>query len=129
TVDVVDGYLEYQAARTAAGEDRFTYSVTDTRGATAVGTVRVGVARPPQVNQAPLAVDDQATVRPGRTVGIDALDNDSDPNGDQIGLVPRSFEGGQDLDPQVADDLVVVTTPDGEGAHTFYYGIEDSFDA
>ncbi|MCP2263723.1 Fibronectin type III domain-containing protein [Promicromonospora thailandica] len=129
TVDVVDGALEYEAAATASGEDRFTYSVVDTRGATAVGTVRVGVARPPQVNQPPLAVDDELSVRPGRTVGVDALANDSDPNGDQVGLVPRSFEGAPELSPEVADDLVVVTAPEDEGTHTFYYGIEDTFAA
>ena len=129
TVDIVDGYLEYSASVNAAGEDRLTYSATDTRGATATGTVRVGVATPPQVNQSPLAVDDEVSVRPGRTVGVDALANDSDPNGDQVGLVPRSFDGAEELDPSVADDLVVVTTPGGEGTHTFYYGIEDSFAA
>jgi hypothetical protein len=129
TVDIVDGYLEYAASTNAAGEDRLTYSVTDTRGATATGTVRVGVATPPQVNQPPLAVDDELSVRPGRTVGVDALANDSDPNGDQVGLVPKSFDGAVDLDPAVVDDLVVVTAPDGAGTHTFYYGIEDSFSA
>ncbi|MFC6508283.1 Ig-like domain-containing protein [Promicromonospora citrea] len=129
TVDIVDGVLEYAAGATAAGEDRFTYTVTDTRGATAVGTVRVGVARPPQLNQAPLAVDDELTVRPGRSVGIDVLANDSDPNGDQVGLVPRSFEGAPELEPVVADDLVVVTTPRDEGTHTFYYRIADTFAA
>ena len=129
TVDIVDGYLEYAASPNAAGEDRLGYSVTDTRGATATGTVRVGVATPPQVNQAPLAVDDEVSVRPGRTIGIDALANDSDPNGDQVGLVPKSFDGAGALEPAVADDLVVITAPDDEGAHTFYYGIEDSFSA
>ncbi|MEV0951735.1 Ig-like domain-containing protein [Promicromonospora sp. NPDC050249] len=129
TVDIVDGYLEYTASSNAAGEDRLTYSVTDTRGATAGGTVRIGVARPPQINQAPLAVDDEVLVRPGRTVGVEALANDSDPNGDQVGLVPKSFEGADDLDPEVVDDLVVLTAPRDEGTHTFYYGIEDSFAA
>ncbi|GAB2500709.1 Ig-like domain-containing protein [Promicromonospora xylanilytica] len=129
TVDIVDGYLEYEASANAAGEDLLTYSVTDTRGATATGTVRVGVATPPQVNQAPLAVDDEVSVRPGRTIGIDALANDSDPNGDQVGLVPKSFDGTAELTPEVVDDLVVVTAPDGEATHTFYYGIEDSFAA
>jgi hypothetical protein len=129
TVDIVDGYLEYAASPNAAGEDRLSYAVTDTRGATATGTVRMGVASPPQVNQSPLAVDDEVSVRPGRTVGVDALANDSDPNGDQVGLVPKSFDGAPELDPTVTDDLVVVTAPDGEGTHTFYYGVEDSFAA
>ncbi|MDR7382664.1 Ig-like domain-containing protein [Promicromonospora iranensis] len=129
TVDIVDGHLEYTASANAAGEDRLSYSVTDTRGATATGTVRVGVATPPEVNQPPLAVDDEVSVRPDRTVGIDALANDSDLNGDQVGLVPKSFDGAPELEPAVADDLVVVTAPGDEGAHTFYYGIEDSFAA
>ncbi|MFI8524432.1 Ig-like domain-containing protein [Promicromonospora sukumoe] len=129
TVDIVDGYLEYSASPNAAGEDQLGYSVTDTRGATASGTVRIGVAAPPQINQPPLAVDDEVSVRPGRTVGIDALANDTDPNGDQLGLVPKSFEGTDELDPAVVDDLVVVTAPDAEGVHTFYYGIEDTLAA
>ncbi|MFD2797443.1 Ig-like domain-containing protein [Promicromonospora vindobonensis] len=129
TVDIVDGQLEYTVAETGAGPDEIGYSVTDTRGATAGGTVTVGIAAPPQVNQPPLAVDDEVSVRPGRTIGIDALENDSDPNGDQVGLVPRSFEGAGALDPVVTDDLVVVTAPDEEGTHTFYYGVEDSFAA
>ncbi|MFI9488849.1 Ig-like domain-containing protein [Promicromonospora sp. NPDC052451] len=129
TVRLVDGFLEYEASRDAAGADEFRYSVTDTRGATAEGTVAVGVARPPGTNQPPTAGDDETLVRPGREVAVDALANDSDPDGDQVGLVPRSFEGADALDPRVADDMIVVTTPDDEGTHTFYYGIEDTYAA
>ncbi|MCP2263724.1 Fibronectin type III domain-containing protein [Promicromonospora thailandica] len=129
TVRLVDGFLEYEASRDAAGADEFRYSVTDTRGATAEGTVAVGVARPPGTNQPPTAGDDETLVRPGRDVAVDALANDSDPDGDQVGLVPKSFEGADALDPRVVDDMVVVTTPDDEGTHTFYYGIEDTYAA
>ncbi|WP_275006244.1 Ig-like domain-containing protein [Promicromonospora iranensis] len=129
TARVVDGYLEYEASRDAAGADEFRYAVTDTRGATAEGTVAVGVAQPPGINQPPTAGGDKTLVRPGREVAVDALANDSDPDGDQVGLVPRSFEGADGLDPRVVDDLVVVTTPDDEGTHTFYYGIEDAYAA
>ncbi|MGM7424912.1 Ig-like domain-containing protein, partial [Cellulosimicrobium sp. CpK407] len=53
TVAVVDGFLEYTAAKNAVGLDTFTYTVLDARGATATGTVRVGIARPGETNQPP----------------------------------------------------------------------------
>ncbi|MGW2091791.1 Ig-like domain-containing protein [Promicromonospora sukumoe] len=129
TARVVEGFLEYEASRDGAGADEFRYSVTDTRGASSEGTVAVGVAQPPGVNQPPTAGDDETLVRPGRDVAVDALANDSDPDGDQVGLVPKSFEGAEGLDPRVVEDVVVVTTPRDEGTQTFYYGIEDTYAA
>ena len=87
------------------------------------------MAQPPGVNQPPTAGGDETLVRPGRDIAVDALANDSDPDGDQVGLVPRSFEGADGLDPRVVDDMVVLTSPDDEGTHTFYYGVEDTYAA
>ncbi|GAB2451767.1 Ig-like domain-containing protein [Xylanimonas ulmi] len=129
SASVVDGAIEYTAGRTEVGLDVFTYRVLDTRGASAVGTVRVGIARPAETNQPPVAVNDEVRVRPGRLVAIDAIDNDSDPDGDQIGLVPGAIEGGEALDAQVAEGMIVVRTPDEPRVHTFYYGVEDTYAA
>ncbi|MCF4122832.1 Ig-like domain-containing protein [Antribacter sp. KLBMP9083] len=129
TVRIDEGYLDYTASASASGSDSFTYTAVDTRGAIAEGTVRVGIAVPPDVNQSPVTMDDQTLVRPGRTVAIDALANDSDPDGDQIGLLENSFEGENTMDAQVADDRVVVTAPGDEGSYSFYYGIQDAFSA
>ncbi|MFD2026647.1 Ig-like domain-containing protein [Promicromonospora aerolata] len=129
TATIVDGFIDYQAAEDASGLDTFTYQVMDTRGAPAEGTVRVGVATPPASNQEPQAIDDETTVRPGRTVAVAALENDSDPDGDQIGLVAEGFEGSDDVDPRAVDDDVVVEAPGDEGAYSFYYGIQDTFKA
>ncbi|QAY69947.1 fibronectin type III domain-containing protein [Xylanimonas protaetiae] len=129
TATVVDGLVEYTADATAAGVDTFTYRAVDTRGATAIGTVRVGIARPSGTNQPPVAVDDAVRVRPGRTVAIDAVANDSDPDGDRVGLVPGSVEGGSELDPQVVDGRLVVKVPGDAGVHTMFYGVEDTFAA
>jgi hypothetical protein len=126
---IVDGFIDYQAADDGSGLDSFTYQVMDTRGAPAEGTVRVGIATPPASNQEPHAVDDETRVRPGRTVAVAALDNDSDPDGDQIGLVAKGFEGSDDVDPKAVDDDVVVEAPGEEGAYSFYYGIQDTFKA
>ncbi|MBD8078909.1 Ig-like domain-containing protein, partial [Cellulosimicrobium arenosum] len=129
TARIVDGYLEYTASKNAVGLDTFTYTVLDARGATATGAVRVGISKPADQNQSPVAVDDEVTVRPDRTVAIAALRNDTDPDGDQIALVPSELDDSQGMDPEVVGDRVVVTTPADEGAYTFYYAIQDTYGA
>ena len=130
TATIVDGYVDYTAAEGAAGFDSFTYEVTDTRGAVGRGVVRVGIAAPPETNQPPQAVDDQTTVRPGRTVAVRALENDNDPDGDEIGLVKNGFTGVPDgLKPKVVKEDVVLTAPEEEGSASFYYTVQDSFKA
>ncbi|WP_454851511.1 Ig-like domain-containing protein [Promicromonospora soli] len=129
TATIVDGFIDYRAAGDETGLDQFTYQATDTRGAPAEGTIRVGIATTPASNQAPQATDDETTVRPGRTVAVAALDNDSDPDGDQIGLVAKGFEGTDDVKPKAVGDDVVVTAPREEGAYSFFYGIQDSYKA
>jgi hypothetical protein len=130
TATIVDGYIDYKASD-ASGLDTFTYQVTDTRGAPAEGLVRVGIAPAPATNQPPQAEDDQTTVRPGRTVAVRVLENDTDPDGDQIGLYAEGFEGTEEIgvDPKAVEDDVVVTAPADEGAYSFYYGIQDTYQA
>ncbi|MFD6138765.1 Ig-like domain-containing protein [Promicromonospora sp. NPDC060271] len=128
TAKIVDGAIDYQASDTT-GFDTFSYQVTDTRGAIGQGVVRVGIAAPPASNQEPQAIDDETTVRPERTVAIPALLNDSDPDGDQISLVAKGFEGTKDLKPKAVEDDVVVTAPGDAGPYSFYYGIQDTYQA
>ncbi|MFD6139287.1 Ig-like domain-containing protein [Promicromonospora sp. NPDC060271] len=129
TARIVDGFIDYTAAEDATGLDTFSYEVTDTRGAVGKGLVRVGVVPKPATNQPPQAADDETTVRPGRTVAVRALENDTDPDGDEIGLLAKGFESTGDLKPKVVEDDIVVTAPDKEGTHAFYYGIQDTFKA
>ncbi|GAA1850021.1 Ig-like domain-containing protein [Myceligenerans crystallogenes] len=124
---VTDGFIDFEASEDSVGTDTFTYNATDSRGAVGEGTIRVGVAPLPTSNQKPVAQDDRTLVRPGRTVGIDALANDSDPDGDEIGLVESLFGSAEELDPQVVEEEVVVTAPGEEGEHPFYYGIQDRY--
>ncbi|WP_407319021.1 Ig-like domain-containing protein [Isoptericola halotolerans] len=127
---ITDGFIDYTADKDAAGFDTFTYEVTDTRGAVGRGTVRVGVSAPPASNQAPQVVDDESVVRPGRTVAVRALENDSDPDGDEIGLVTDGFSGmPEGIEPEVVDDDVVLAAPETEGTSAFYYTVQDSFKA
>ncbi len=58
------------------GTDTFNYTVSDGKGGSATATVTVTVA-----DQAPVAVDDLATVANGGTVTVSPLANDRDPEG------------------------------------------------
>ncbi|WP_156760754.1 Ig-like domain-containing protein [Microbacterium karelineae] len=120
-------FLTYAADRGASGVDSFQYRVVDTFGEESIGTIRVGIAPPPGVNQAPTAMSDEVVMRPGRTVSIPVLANDSDPEGDQIGLVPDSIEplGDDDISAETTNDRVLLTAPRTEGTSQFQYTIED----
>jgi hypothetical protein len=128
--EIVDGQsIDFQATRGALGQDSFRYAVVDARGARAEGTVRIGIAPAPTSNHAPVTEDDVVWARPGRTVAAGPLGNDTDPDGDQIGLVPGAIDAKPPLDPQVEGDRIVVRTPQDEGAYGFYYAIEDTWGA
>jgi hypothetical protein len=126
TAVVKDGYLEFTATGTAAGTDTFTYRVQDRIGAANTGTVIVGIAPPEANNQKPLAVDDSVDVRPGRKIAVDALSNDSDPDGDPIGLVSNAFEARPELGVETADGRVLLTAPATAGNESVSYKIQDS---
>lgn len=83
---VDEKWLVYQAYPTSAGTDTFSYAITDSLGAKSVGTVRVGVVPKSAMNNPPEASDDLVTARPGRTVRLPVLANDSDPDGDSFGF-------------------------------------------
>ncbi|MCA5895058.1 tandem-95 repeat protein [Isoptericola sp. NEAU-Y5] len=131
--EVVDGFVDYEAGKNASGADSFRYTVQDARGEVATGLVRVGIAQPPATNQSPVAADDEVTVRPDRRVAVRALANDTDPDGDRVGLVAGALEGlddgDGDIDAEVDQDRIVVQTPGDEGTSTFFYAIEDTYGA
>lgn len=65
------------------------YLVADAQGAQAEGTITINVVAPPPPppNAAPVAVGDRGTVVAGTSKSFTVLGNDSDPDGDRIGLV------------------------------------------
>ena len=107
--------------------DTFTYRVRDRLGAEGTATIRVGVAPPEAMNQAPYAVKDAVVVRPGRSVAVPVLANDSDPEGDKIGLVRNGLEeaGEADVTAEVSGSHVIVEVPDRELETSLQYTIED----
>ncbi|MBT2498278.1 fibronectin type III domain-containing protein [Agromyces sp. ISL-38] len=123
-VDRGGDWLEYQAGEYSAGTDTFQYAVVDALGARATGTVRVGIAQRLDGARAPIAVEDKVTVRPGRTISVRVLENDSDPDGGALSL--RSVEPNTGGATAVVDgDRIEVTVPDGEGLYGFIYTVEN----
>ncbi|MCD2443917.1 Ig-like domain-containing protein [Agromyces sp. SYSU K20354] len=117
-------WFEFRAGEYSAGADQFQYSVVDAMGARANGTVRLGIAPRSTGPQKPIAVEDEITVRPGRTISVRVLENDSDPAGGVLtltGVEPTT--GGASA--VVVDDWIEVEVPAGEGDYGFIYTIEN----
>jgi hypothetical protein len=124
-VAVAGNVIEYEAGSYSAGTDTFTYTVVDGLGARAIGTVRVGIT--PRIAGArnPVAIEDEVHVRPGRSVAVQVLANDSDPDGGALRVT--GVEAGDDEShTEVLDDAVVRVTPPVEpGRYGYVYSIEN----
>ncbi|MEI5582716.1 MULTISPECIES: Ig-like domain-containing protein [unclassified Agromyces] len=123
-VDRGTDWLEYQAGEYSAGTDTFEYAVVDALGARATGVVRVGIAPGLDGARAPVAVDDRITVRPGRSLAVRVLANDSDPDGGE--LVIADVESNTGTATAEADgDVIRVDVPEGDADHSFIYTVEN----
>ncbi|QAY59932.1 tandem-95 repeat protein [Microbacterium protaetiae] len=127
-VEVGADYIDYEAIGGGTGADSFTYRVRDRLGRDATATVRVGIAPAASDNQAPYAVKDAVAMRPGREVAVPVLTNDSDPEGDAIGLVSNGIilpdEPG--LAAKVSGDRIIVDSPDHPVDTSLQYTIRDA---
>ncbi|GGK84908.1 Ig-like domain-containing protein [Amphritea balenae] len=72
------------------GTENFSYSISDGKGGSANASVSVSVSPAPSSNSAPIAVNDGAAVAKGSSVTISVLNNDSDPDGDNLILTGAS---------------------------------------
>ncbi|MFK4853418.1 Ig-like domain-containing protein [Microbacterium sp. ZW T6_19] len=126
--EVGSNYLVYEAFEDATGVDSFTYRVRDRLGKEGVATIRVGIAPGDAANQAPYAVKDTVVVRPGRTIAVPVLANDSDPEGDAISLVKKGLEIAPDagVEASVSGDRVVVKAPNTSMDTSIQYTIRDA---
>ncbi|NNC11010.1 tandem-95 repeat protein [Planctomonas sp. JC2975] len=113
----------YQAYPGSGGTDEFGYTVVDALGKKATGTVRVGVIPRPETLSPPVAVNDKVEVKPGKTVSIPVLANDSDPNGYPIALVKKLGSVDDGVQASAHGSLVIVRAPQKEGAYLVGYSI------
>ena len=127
SIRIEGGYLIYSAARGSTGTDSFTYQVRDQFGATGEASLQVGVVPPPTTNQLPVAVPDQLTVRPGRTVEIPVTKNDVDPDGDEITIIAdtATAQAPWEANLEIVGQNVKVAAPTEAGTYKFSYTITD----
>ena len=111
-------WLDYEAGEYSAGTDTFQYSVVDALGARSTGSIRVGIAPGLDGARAPIAAPDVVTVRPGRTISVRVLENDSDPDGGGLELrsVKQTLPGATAA---IEGDTIQVEVPDGDGDYGF----------
>ncbi|WP_203581043.1 Ig-like domain-containing protein [Microbacterium hibisci] len=127
-VETGSDHLVYEAFDDTAGVDAFTYRVRDRLGAEATASIRIGIAPPEGVNQAPYAVKDSVIMRPDRSVAVPVLANDSDPDGDEFGIVKNGLilPDVSGLEAKVDGNRVVVTSPSQPVETSLQYTIRDA---
>lgn len=124
--DIDGNVIEYTASEDGVGDDSFTYRVVDSMGAVAIGHVTVGIGPANDVNHPPAAIPDRLWVRPDRALTASVLDNDSDPDGDDLTLVSDGLQGADTLRGEVDGDRVEMAAPHDPGAYSLYYTVEDA---
>lgn len=120
-------YIEFEAGEYSSGTDEFTYALVDSLGARAEGTVRVGIS--PRLDGArnPVANADVVSVRPDRTVSVQVLANDSDPDGSPLRVVSAT-PNSPDTTVEIVDDTVLdITPPDEPGEYSVIYTIQNEY--
>ncbi|WP_243063658.1 Ig-like domain-containing protein [Humibacter sp. RRB41] len=118
-------WIEYEAGDYAAGTDTFEYTVVDALGAHADGTVRVGIAPSSGGARNPVAVEDEVTVRPGRTVSVQVLANDSDPDGGALHITSVQRTSTDIRKAKISGQVVKVVAPQKEGRYGFIYTVQN----
>ncbi|MFB2584818.1 Ig-like domain-containing protein [Herbiconiux liukaitaii] len=127
--EVGEAWLVYEAYPSSVGTDTFTYEVRDKLGASATATALVGIIPASESNQPPFAVKDLAAARPGRTLAVDVMSNDTDPDGDPIAIRENGLEVPEGIEASVVGGRVMVTAPTQPGDYTILYTIVDRWGA
>lgn len=120
-------YIEFEAGEYSSGTDQFTYALVDTLGARADGVVRVGIS--PRLDGArnPVANEDSVSVRPGRTVSVQALANDSDPDGSPLRVISATPVIEGTVATIFEDTIVDITPPEQPGTYSVIYTIQNEY--
>ena len=121
-------FIEFEAGEYSSGTDQFTYALVDSLGARAEGIVRVGIS--PRLDGArnPVANADTVSVRPDRTVSVQVLANDSDPDGSPLRVVSAAPTATDGTTVEIVEDAVLdITPPDEPGEYSVIYTIQNEY--
>jgi VCBS repeat-containing protein len=123
TASIVSNDIRYIPDANTWGIDTFNYTVSDGHGGTDTATVTINVT---PVNDAPVAVNDVASVMDGPAVAIPVLANDKDVDGDPLRI--SGATGGTRGTVAITGGGTGLTydpNPLASGSDTFTYTIHD----
>lgn len=121
-------YIEFKAGEYSSGTDEFSYALVDKLGARAEGTVRVGISPRLEGARNPVANEDRVSVRPDRTVSVQVLANDSDPDGSPLRVIAATPNADDGTTVAIVEDTVLDITPPTEpGEYSVRYTIQNEY--
>ncbi|MGA9335447.1 MAG: Ig-like domain-containing protein [Rudaea sp.] len=121
SAQIVGRQISYTPIPNYAGDDRFTYTISDNKGLSATASVSVTVL----AGALPIAHADAATTDYDTPVTIDVLANDTDPNGYALSLVSVTNPAHGTV--QIIGNAIVYTPQtDFYGMDAFSYTASDS---
>ncbi len=117
-----DNTIDYTPNANFNGSDSFTYTISDGNGGIATAAVLV-IVNP--VNDTPVATDDTVISDEDFVVTIDALANDTDADGDTLGIIATTAPANGTL--SINPDNTINYTPNANfnGSDSFTYTISD----
>lgn len=121
TASVLDNQVRYTPALNFSGIAELVYTVSDGQGGSSNASVTINVGGG---NDAPVAVNDVASLEEDGEVLIDVLANDSDVDGDTLSITSASASQGS-VSVTSAQELLFTPAADMNGSATIDYTIED----
>lgn len=117
-----NGTVTYTPTANYSGPDGFTYTVSDGKGGTDIGTVTLTVT---PVNDPPVAVADSATTPEDTAVTILVRGNDSDPDGDALIIASTTPASKGTLIANGNGTITYTPNANTSGADSFTYTVSD----
>ncbi len=117
-----DSYIFYFPNAGFVGKDSFTYTITDSKGATSTASVAITVA---PANRLPVAKNDVVTAKSGKAVMLNLLANDSDPDGDALTVLGATVPSHGSIRWQDKKTIIYTPRADYTGWDNFAYTISD----
>ncbi len=118
-----NAYISYTPEEDFYGFDSLTYQIQNSSGQSDTATVEINIA---SVNDAPNAVSDTASTNVNRAVTINVLNNDNDPEGDNLTITSLGEPNHGQI--TTTDSSQIIYRPDKgySGTDSFVYTVSDN---
>lgn len=119
-----NGRIRYTPGYYSRGADEIQYTVVDPVGATARASININIT---PLNHAPIVASDEVVTGIGRSITIPVLNNDSDPDGDNLSVLSLNLLNVHGQVTISSDHRFVIYTPAAgfNGTDEFFYIASD----